>query len=234
MLKQAAIPFLLPPQWLQYLCLHPYPHNNLWQKNLEIHLSIYRNKFRAKPLQVSTDISISPPLSELKRTRQNPTLHHQKLPSTQNYQQRKVTPKKALVDNKFIVKVSQGYSALEIFPCAIMLHLNAFLKENLVREVQVAKTRFAIYPTSISVQISLHEHMDAIGGQLLTQGPFKVEKITNHTACMSCSVPRSYTGYNGASLTTIQIIAAQATKFLIDLISIEPISVLQSVGRGVL
>ncbi|KHJ34080.1 hypothetical protein EV44_g3918 [Erysiphe necator] len=182
----------------------------------------------SRPIDASKKVLIATPLlSELKKTRPNPTLHHQKLPFTQTQQQRKLTPKKAVVDNRLLVRVSPGHPALKMSPYAIMLYLNAFLREKQVREVQVTKTGFAICPTSISAQNSLHERMDAIEGHLSTEGACKMEKPSNHTAYMISGVPRSYTGYNGTSLT-IEITAAQVKEALRDLISIEPISVLQS------
>lgn len=62
---------------------------------------------------------------------------------------------RAPIDNRLLVRVASGHASLNMSPYAIMQQLNMFLKENLVREVQMTKTGFAICPTSLTAQESL-------------------------------------------------------------------------------
>lgn len=52
-------------------------------------------------------------------------------------------------DNRLLFRISPGYLAPGSFPYAIILELNAFLKEKLVQEIQVTKSGFAIYQISM-------------------------------------------------------------------------------------
>ena len=58
-------------------------------------------------------------------------------------------------DNRLLVRIGPSYPALSSSPYAIMLQLNAFLQEKLVREIQTTKTGFAICPVSAEAQEKL-------------------------------------------------------------------------------
>ncbi|KAI0995653.1 hypothetical protein K3495_g12526 [Podosphaera aphanis] len=99
--------------------------------------------------------------------------------------------------NRLLVRVGQGHPALGSSPYAIMLQLNTFLQEKLVREIQTIKTGFAICPVSVEAQEKLTARMGEIESSLSRQGQCKVEKPGQHVAYRLSGVPRSYTVFNG-------------------------------------
>lgn len=112
-------------------------------------------------------------------------------------------------------------------PYAVMLHLNSFLKEKLVLEIQTTKTGFAICTTSTAAQEILSARISEIEAFLSTRGQCKVEKPTNHKAYLLSGVLRSYAGYNGTELELVEITATVVAEALTDLTKVASISVLE-------
>lgn len=150
------------------------------------------------------------PPQQLQQQKQPPYLPTSKQKETKSNQ----PPKKSTVDTRLLVRVSQGHPALYMSPFAIMLSLNQFLQEKLVREIQVTKTGFATCPTSLSAQVILTSRMADIETFLSTKGPCKVEKTTNHTSYLITNIPRSHAGYNGSAIEMIEITASSITEAL--------------------
>ncbi|KHJ34831.1 hypothetical protein EV44_g4245 [Erysiphe necator] len=94
-------------------------------------------------------------------------------------------------DNRLFVRVPPGHTALKMSPYAVMLDLNSFLKETLIREIQVIKTGFAICPTSITARDILYSRTEEIEAYLSTQGQCKVEKPTKPKAYLLSGIPPS-------------------------------------------
>ncbi|KAI1001674.1 hypothetical protein K3495_g6528 [Podosphaera aphanis] len=61
-------------------------------------------------------------------------------------------PEPARVDNRLLLRVSTDHPSLKMSPCAVMHHLNYFLNEKIVLEIQTTKTGFTICPTSAAAQ----------------------------------------------------------------------------------
>ncbi|KAI0999653.1 hypothetical protein K3495_g8543 [Podosphaera aphanis] len=118
-----------------------------------------------------------------------------------------VSAPRTRVDNRLLVQFSTDHPSLKMSPYAVMLHLNSFLKEKLVLEIQTTKTGFAIFPTLTAAQ--------------------EVEKPTNHKAYLLSGVTRSYAGYNGTELELVEIMATVVAEALTDLTKVAPISVLK-------
>ncbi|KAI1003670.1 hypothetical protein K3495_g4534 [Podosphaera aphanis] len=133
-------------------------------------------------------------------------------------------------DNRLLVRVTAGHPILSMSPYAIMLELNSFLGEKLVREVQTTRTGFAICPISTAAQEALIARMIEIENHLCSRGSCKVEKAEQHIAYRLSGVPRTYAGYNGTSIELIEITAAVVAEALRDLTHIAPINVLESRG----
>lgn len=134
-------------------------------------------------------------------------------------------------DNRLLVRVSPGHPCLDMSPYAIMMQINQFLNEKLVREIQITKTGFAICPTSVPAQELLLNRMADLEIFLSTKGICKVEKPTNHIAYLLSGIPRSYTGFNGTSLESVEITAQIISEALRDLTNFTPISIIETRGR---
>lgn len=91
-----------------------------------------------------------------------------------------------------------------MLPYTAMLDLNSFLKESLIREIQIIKTGFAICSTSAPAKDTLYSCMGEIKAYLSTRGECKVEKLTRHKAYLLSGIPQSYLGFNGSSLVPIK------------------------------
>ncbi|KAI1004606.1 hypothetical protein K3495_g3606 [Podosphaera aphanis] len=83
-------------------------------------------------------------------------------------------PKPARVDYLLLVRVSIDHPSLKMSPYAVMLHLNSFLKEKLVLEIQTTNTGFAICPTSTAAQEIFSARMSEIQAFLSTRGQFEI------------------------------------------------------------
>ena len=145
------------------------------------------------------------------------------------YSQPKIRPG----DNRLLVRISPGHPALSSSPYAIMLQLNAFLKEKLVKEIQIIKTGFAICPVSVDAQEKLGARMGEIEASLSSSGQCKVEKPGQHVAYRLSGVPRNYSTFNGTSVEMREITASIVAEALTDLTNVPPIKVLESRGSNI-
>lgn len=89
---------------------------------------------------------------------------------------------------------------------AVMLDLNASLKESLIREIQVIKAGFAIYSMSVPTRDTLSCHIGEIEAILSVRGGCKVETPNNHKLYLLLRISRSYIGFNSSKLLQIKII----------------------------
>lgn len=137
----------------------------------------------------------------------------------------KIATKNTVADNRLLVRVSQGHPALVMSPYAVMLSLNQFLGEKIVREIQVTKTGFAICPISLAAHEKLVSRMADLESFLSTKGPCKVETPTNHNSYLISGIPRSYAGYNGTTIEMVEITASAIEEALWDLTNVRPVSV---------
>lgn len=111
-----------------------------------------------------------------------------------------VQPQNKLEDNRFLVRLSPDHSARSLSPYAIMLQLNAFLKEKLVKQIQTTTTGFTICPASVDVQDKSAARTSEIEASFSSTGHCKVEKPGQHVAYRLSALPRTYAGNNGVSV----------------------------------
>lgn len=108
-----------------------------------------------------------------------------------------------------------------------MLQFNGFLKEKLIREVQITKTGFAICLFSLAAQETLFSRKSELESFLLTKGDCKVEKPTNHLACLLIGITPLYAGYNGNSIEGVTITVPLISEALRDISDIAPINIIE-------
>lgn len=136
-------------------------------------------------------------------------------------------PHKKAEEYRLVVRVSEGHPAQTMSPYAVLLDIKTFLTENLIREIQVIKTGFAICPISVSARDTLYSRMEEIEAYLSTRDECKVQKPTKHKAYLLSGIPRSYIGFNGSTPDQINITGDMIAEAIQSLTNIAPINVLE-------
>lgn len=138
---------------------------------------------------------------------------------------KKQQPKDA-EDHRLFVRVPEGHPAQKLSPYALMLKLNGFLKENIIREIQVIKTGFAICPMSVQARDILYNRITELETYLSADGTCKVEKPTRLKSYLLSGIPTSFTGFDGSDLAQIKITGEVIAEALQSLTNIAPVSIL--------
>lgn len=112
-------------------------------------------------------------------------------------------------------------------PYATMLQINNFLKEKLVREIQLTKTGFAIYLILLSAKEIIFDRMGEIESFLSTQGECKVKTPTSYSVYLISGIPNSFVGLNGTAIEMVDITVQAVSEALKDLTKVSPINVLE-------
>lgn len=133
-------------------------------------------------------------------------------------------------DNRLLVRVSPDHPARSLSLYAIMLQLNTFLKEKLVKEKKIKITGFATCSVSIDMQDKLAAQMSKIEASLSSTGHYKVEKPGQYVVRRLSSVPRTYAEYDGVTAELKEITTEVIAEALTDLTNVPPIKFLESKG----